>query len=154
MKSVIKIVMKRKYRKYVFMVAFLRRKNPQFLILHRIKNWKGWEFPKGGLKEKETELKCLKREIREEIGNKYEVIAKTRHFIKYKFPKGFLKDDHIFFGAKGYVYLVELFSKRVKIDRSEHDKYLWVSKNEAMEILTHKNHKNALEYVCGHYKLC
>ena len=146
--------MKRKYRKYIFIVAFLRRKNPQFLILHRIKNWKGWELPKGGLRESETESKCLEREIREETGTKkYEIIAKTRHFIKYKFPKGFLKDTHIYFGARGYVYLVELFSKRVKIDRSEHNKYLWVSKNEAMEILTHKNHKNALEYIWKHYKL-
>ena len=146
--------MKRKYRKYVFIVAFLRRKNPQFLILHRTKNWKGWELPKGGLKEGEIESKCLKREVREETGTKkYEIIAKTKHFIKYKFPKGFLKDNHIFFGAKGYVYLVELFSKRVKVDKSEHDKYLWVSKDEAMEILTHKNHKNALEYVWKYYKL-
>jgi len=146
--------MERKYRKYVFIVAFIRRKNPLFLILHRIKNWKGWELSKGGLKEGETELKCLKREIREETGaRKFEIIAKTRHFIKYRFPKGFLKDNHIFFGARGYVYLVELFSKRVKVDRSEHDKYLWVNINEAMEILTHKNHKNALEYVWNHYKL-
>jgi len=146
--------MKRKYRKYVFIVAFLRRKNPQFLILHRIKNWKGWEFPKGGLKEGETESKCLRREIKEEIGSKkYEILAKTKYFIKYKFPKGFLKDSHIFFGAKGYLHLIELFNKKVKIDRSEHDKYLWVSKNEAMKILTHKNHKNALRYVLKHYRL-
>lgn len=146
--------MKRKYRKYVFIVAFLKRKNPLYFILHRTKNWNGWELPKGGLKDDETELKCLKRETREETGaKKFEVIAKTRHFIKYKFPKGFLKDDHIFFGAKGYVFLVELFSKRAKVDRREHDKYMWVRKEEAMEILTHKNHKNALEYVCKHYKL-
>ena len=146
--------MKRKYRKYVFIVAFLRRKYPQFLIFRRIKNWKGWELSKGGLKEGEKESQCLKREIREEIGaKKYEIIEKTKYFIKYRFPKGFLKDSHIFFGAKGYVYLVELFSKKIKIDKSEHDKYLWVSKDEAMEILTHKNHKNALAYVWKHYKL-
>lgn len=146
--------MKRRYRKYIFAVVFLRRKNPQFLILHRTKNWNGWELLKGGLKEGENELKCLKREIREETGTKkFEIIIKTHHFIKYKFPKGFVKDKHIFYGAKGYVFLVELFSKKVKIDKSEHDRYLWVSKDEAMEILTHKNHKNALEYVWKHYKL-
>jgi len=145
---------KRKYRKYVFIVPFLRRKTPKFLILHRVKNWKGWEFPKGGLKEGEDELDCLKREIKEETGAKeYKIIAKTRHLIKYKFPKGFLKDSHIFFGAKGYVFLVELYNRKVKIDRREHDKYLWVSKEEAIELLTHKNHKNALEYVWKRYKL-
>lgn len=134
---------------------FLRRKNPQFLILHRIKNWNGWELVKGGLKDGETEIKCLKREIKEETGaKKFEIIVKTRHFIKYKFPKGFVKDNHIFYGAKGYVFLVELFSKKAKVDKTEHDRYLWVSRDEALEILTHKNHKNALEYVCKRYKLC
>jgi len=145
---------KRKYRKYVFAVVFLRRKDPQFLILHRTKNWKGWELVKGGLKEGENVLKCLKREIKEETGAKeFKILAKIHHYIKYKFPKGFVKDNHIYHGAKGYVFLVELFSKRVKVDKSEHDRYLWVSKDEAMEILTHKNHKNALEYVWERYKL-
>ena len=146
--------MKRKYRKYIFIVAFLRRKKPQFLILHRIKNWKGWELPKGGLKEGESESKCLKREIKEETGTKrYKIITKTKHFIKYRFSKGFLKDNHIFYGAKGYVYLVELFSKKIKIDRGEHDRFLWVNKEEALELLTHKNHKIALKFVLKNYKL-
>jgi len=135
-------------------VAFLRRKKPQFLILHRIKNWKGWELPKGGLKEGESESKCLKREIKEETGTKrYKIITKTKHFIKYRFSKGFLKDNHIFYGAKGYVYLVELFSKKIKIDRGEHDRFLWVNKEEALELLTHKNHKIALKFVLKNYKL-
>ncbi|NIM47353.1 MAG: NUDIX domain-containing protein [Candidatus Aenigmarchaeota archaeon] len=146
--------MKRKYRRFIFAVVFLRRKDPQFLILHRIKNWTGWELLKGGVKDNEKVLKCLKREIKEETGaKKFKIIGKTRHYIKYKFPKGFVKDKHIYHGAKGYVFLVELFSKKIKVDKSEHDRYLWVSKDEAMEILTHKNHKNALKYIWKHYKL-
>jgi 8-oxo-dGTP pyrophosphatase MutT (NUDIX family) len=144
----------RKYRNYIFAVVFLRRKNPQFLILHRTKNWKGWELVKGGLKAGEDVMKGLKREVKEETGARFEVISKTKHFIKYRFPKGFIKDDHLFYGAKGYLFLIEAFSKRIKLDRREHDKYMWVSKDEAMEILTHKNHKNALLYACKHYKLC
>ena len=147
--------MKRRYRKYIFAVVFLRRKNPQFLILHRVKNWCGWELLKGGVKNNESEMSCLKREIKEETGTKkFEIRLKTRHFIKYKFPKGFVKDNHVFYGAKGYVFLVEVFSKKVKVDKNEHDRYLWVSKDEALEILTHKNHKNALKYVWKRYKLC
>jgi len=146
--------MKRKYRRYIFAVVFLRRRDPQFLILHRVKNWVGWELVKGGVKDGEKVLKCLKREIKEETGaKKFKIIAKTRQYIKYKFSKGFVKDKHIYHGAKGFVFLVELFSKKIKVDKSEHDRYLWVSKNEALEILTHKNHKNALEYVWKNYKL-
>jgi len=46
-----------------------------------------------------------------------------------------------------------VFSKRVKVDRREHDRYLWVRREEALEILTHKGQKNALEYLCRHYKM-
>ena len=89
-----------------------------------------------------------------EYAKKFKIIStRKRHYIKYKFPKGFVKDHHIYHGAKGYLFLVELFSKRIKVDRSEHDRHLWVSKDEAMEILTHENHKNALEYVWERHKL-
>jgi 8-oxo-dGTP pyrophosphatase MutT (NUDIX family) len=145
----------RKYRRYVFALAFLRRKEPQFLVLHRTKNWRGWEIVKGGLKPGEDAIKGMKRELKEETGaRRFETIARTKHFIKYIFPKGFVKDKHIFYGAKGSLFLVELFNKEVKVDRSEHDRYMWVSRDEAMELLTHKNQKNALEYVCRRYKLC
>jgi 8-oxo-dGTP pyrophosphatase MutT (NUDIX family) len=144
----------RKYRKYVFAVVFLRRKNPQFLILHRVKNWRGWELVKGGLKSGEDETKGLKRELKEETGTRFKVISKTKHFIKYRFPRGFVKDDHIFHGAKGYLFLVEALSKRIKIDRNEHDKYSWASKKEAMKMITHENQKNALEYVYKRYDFC
>ncbi|MFH0928837.1 MAG: NUDIX domain-containing protein [Candidatus Aenigmatarchaeota archaeon] len=145
--------MKRKYRRCIFGVVFLRRKYPQFLILHRIKNWNGWELLKGGKEDNENIIDCLKREIREETGKKkFKIIAKTRHYIRFKFPKGFVKDKHIYHGAKGYVFVIEAFSKSIKLDKREHDKYMWVSKEEALEILTHKNQKNALKYVCERYK--
>jgi 8-oxo-dGTP pyrophosphatase MutT (NUDIX family) len=144
----------KKYRKYVFAVAFLRMKDPQFLVLHRTKNWRGWELPKGGLKEGELEAKGLAREIFEETGaRKFEVVAKTRHCIRYRYPRGFVKDNHVYYGAKGHVFLVRMLGKRVKIDRREHDRYMWIGKGEAMKMLTHKNQRNALEYVCRRYKL-
>lgn len=144
----------RKYRRYVFAVVFLRRKEPQFLVLHRTKNWKGWELVKGGLLDKEDEMSGLRREIKEETGVKFKLIAKTRHFLCYKFARGFVKDGHIFHGAKGRLFLVEALGKKVKIDKREHDKYMWVGKVEAMKILTHKDQKNALKYVCERYSLC
>jgi 8-oxo-dGTP pyrophosphatase MutT (NUDIX family) len=144
-----------KYRRYVFSVVFLKYAHPKILLLHRTKNWSGWELPKGGLKGSEKELPGLRREIFEETGSKkFKLIAKTRHLIKYKFPRGFVKDGHIFHGAKGYVHLVEMLTEKINVDKSEHDKHIWVSKEEALKMLTHKNQKNALEYVCKRYRLC
>jgi 8-oxo-dGTP pyrophosphatase MutT (NUDIX family) len=73
-----------KFRKYIFAIVFMKNENPKFLIFHRIKNWKGWEFLKGGLKENESEAECLKREIAEETGaKKYKIFARTGYLIKY-----------------------------------------------------------------------
>ena len=144
----------RKYRKYVFAVVFLRRSDPQFLILHRVKNWKGWELVKGGLLDGENELDGLGREMREETGVKFKLIAKTRHFLRYAFPKGFVKDGHIYHGARGRLFLVEALGRKVRVDRREHDRHMWVSRQEALEILTHKDQRNALNYVCRRYSLC
>ena len=144
----------RKYRKYVFAVVFLRRKDPQFLILHRIKNWRGWELPKGGVMSGEKELDGLRREIREEVGSrKFKILAKTRKRIEYKFPKAYVKDGIVFHGASGYAFVVEFSGNSVKVDRREHDKYAWVSKEKALKMLMHKNHKDTLLYVCQRYSM-
>ena len=61
--------MKKKIRKGVSAVVFRARgKVPEFLILHRIKRWKGWELLKGGRRSRENPLDTLKRELMEEIG--------------------------------------------------------------------------------------
>lgn len=148
---------KSRFRKYIFAVLLFRnkeRKKISFLIFHRKKNWKGWEFLKGGLMEGEDELGALKREIREESGNKrFRIIAKTRHLIKYRWSKGYRKDHRVFHGAKGRVFLVELFIKKVKIDKSEHDGFKWADSRQTLKYLTHANLKHAFKYVLKNYKL-
>jgi 8-oxo-dGTP pyrophosphatase MutT (NUDIX family) len=126
----------------------------KFLIFHRTKNWRGWEFLKGGLKDKETEMQALKREIREETGaKKYKIIAKTRHTVKYRWLKQYAKDHHLYHGAKGRLYIVKLFNKKVKIDRKEHDKFTWADRKETLKLLTYINLKNALKYVLRNHNL-
>ena len=158
---------KTKFRKYIFAVVFRNDNNHnkkhnehnkhdkhKFLIFHRTKNWRGWELLKGGLLENETELKALRREVREETGaKKYKIICRTRHVIKYRWKKQYAKDHHLYHGAKGRLYIVKLFGKKVKIDRKEHDKFRWVDKREALKILTYINLKNALKYVLRNHKL-
>jgi 8-oxo-dGTP pyrophosphatase MutT (NUDIX family) len=143
--------MKMKYRSYVFTVVF---HDGKILVLHRTKNWRGWELPKGGLKDGENVANGLRREVFEETGSrKFKIIAKTRHFIRYRFPRGYVKDNHIFFGAKGYLFLVKALESKIKVDRDEHDGFRWATKDEAMKLLTHRNQRNALEYVSKRYSL-
>jgi 8-oxo-dGTP pyrophosphatase MutT (NUDIX family) len=144
----------KKFRKYVFAVVYFKGRKPEFLIFHRIKNWRGWEFLKGGLKERESEDECLKREIAEETGAKrYKILARTKHLIKYKWPKSFIKDNHKFQGANGRLFVVKLFDKKVRIDRTEHDRFKWVGARDAFKYLTYENQRNALKYVLRNHKL-
>jgi len=143
----------KKFRKGIFAVIFIKNKKPKFLIFHRIKNWRGWEFLKGGLEGSEDEIKCLEREIAEETGAKKYRIFKTKYRIKYKWPRNYIKDKHKFLGAEGRLFIVQLFSKRIKIDRNEHDKFKWVDAKEAFKYLTYLNLRNALKYVLRNHKL-
>jgi 8-oxo-dGTP pyrophosphatase MutT (NUDIX family) len=142
-----------KFRKYIFAVVFVKDKKTKFLVFHRIKNWKGWELLKGGLKDDENEAQCLKREIVEEIGAKKYKIFKIKYRIKYKWPRSYIKDHHKFRGADGKLYMIQLFSKKVKIDKSEHDKFKWVDKKDILKYLTYLNQRNAVKYVLKNHKL-
>ena len=104
--------------------------------------------------EGEKEIDTLKREISEETGNeKFKIITKTRHMIKYKWDKGYRKDHHTFHGANGRLFVVQLFSKKIKIDREEHDMYKWVGAKQTLKYLTYTNLKHAFKYVLKNYKL-
>ena len=105
--------------------------------------WCGWEWLKGGCKKGETEIACLEREIKEEIGKKVEdyIIAKTNIIFSFKYERPFVHDGELWCGAKNRVYMIELNNKRIKIDTSEHSGFRWVSKADALRLITHRDQK-------------
>lgn len=136
------------YRKYAAAIIFIKtKKEPLFLILRRKQNWKGWEYVKGGLLPGESPSAGLKREIREETrARKSKVHMRLPFKIKYKWPKTYLKDEKRWRGAIQQIYLVEIFSKKIKLDRKEHSSYKWVPGKMALKLLTYKEPKAALRY--------
>ena len=57
--------MKLKYRRGIFLVVYsLNDKKIKYLILKRKLHWKGWEFPKGGIKSNENMAKAVRRELK------------------------------------------------------------------------------------------
>jgi 8-oxo-dGTP pyrophosphatase MutT (NUDIX family) len=141
------------YRKYAAAIIFIKtKKEPLFLVLHRKQNWKGWEYVKGGLLPNESVLKGLKREIKEETGQKrFKIIAKLPKQIKYKWPKTYLKDEKRWRGAIQQIYLVEIFSKKIKLDRKEHSGYRWVPGKKALKLLTYPEPRAVLRYALEKY---
>ncbi len=124
-------------RKGVAAIVFRKEKGrKKYLLLKRKLIWKGWEWLKGGCKPREKEETCLVREIKEEINVKKFLAERTKHFNKFKYHRKLTKDHKKWSGAKHQVYLVEVFSKKVKFDKKEHSGAKWFSRKDALKMIT------------------
>ena len=141
--------MKMGYRKGIFFVVYknmgggVRKK---YLVLERKLHWKGWEFPKAGIKEKENIKKALARELKEETGCLPRKIRKFNVSGKYRYPKK-LPDRDSFVGQTWKLFAVEVRCKKIKIDKKEHRSYKWLEFKKAYDLLTWKNQKRCLKIV-------
>jgi DNA polymerase len=139
-----KIKYKRIYRKEVFIVAYKKEKSKiLYLLLKRKLHWTGFEFPKGGIENGESELKAVKREIKEETGQNPIKIKRFNFAGKYKYKK-ILNDRPEIVGQTYRLYSVELKNKNVKIDKTEHSGYIWLTFNQTLKKLTWPNQKKCL----------
>ena len=99
-----------------------------------------WDFPKGRLEPGESGIEAARREAFEEAGIKdYELIPEFKETIKY-----FTRREGKFIPKFVALFLAESKIDRVKLSW-EHDKYEWLPYNEALERVTLKEMKKALE---------
>lgn len=113
----------------------------EFLLMRRVLRWKGWEFPKGGIRQGEEEEAALRRELEEETGMKFKFFSKMPYEIFYDYPEGFKSE---FSGAQQSVYIVKFAGGDIRLSY-EHDDFMWCGYDEAMQMLTHEGQKEALE---------
>lgn len=135
----------RPVRRVVGVIVFDGEK---FLLLHRILNWSGWEFVKGGVEGEENAEVAIKRELFEETGiPKFELIGKVD---EYSFLN---KLTMINVHVKNYLVRVSSnhkisFENQASRDGEivfEHDDYKWCFPSEALKLLTHNNSKKSLK---------
>jgi 8-oxo-dGTP pyrophosphatase MutT (NUDIX family) len=130
---------------YVGIVVF---DGERFLLLHRLLNWSGWEFPKGGVEFKESELDAVARELFEETGiKKFEVLTKIDEF---DFYDGAKKKNSLISN-----YLVKVSSNsKVTLNNAhvldgkiiiEHDDFKWFFPKDSIVKLRHKNSKETIK---------
>jgi putative (di)nucleoside polyphosphate hydrolase len=95
-----------------------------------------WQFPQGGMTEKETPLQTLYRELHEEVGLKegdVTILGRTRHWLRYRIPHRLVRNTQpVCIGQKQLWYLLRLEAdeSRVRFDSShkpEFDNWEWVS---------------------------
>jgi len=132
-------------RDVVGIIAFDGEK---FLLLHRVLNWSGWEYPKGGIDLGEEAIGTIGRELLEETGiPKYELVGLVD---EYKFDDRVHNRD-VFMQT----YLVRVSSNtRINFDNQpkengekliEHDDFKWCFPEEAVKLLTHNNSKRSMK---------
>lgn len=129
-----------------FMVAvgaIIENEHGQVLLLQRNKanDFGGeiWEYISGRMKQFESPEEALKREVFEEVGIKdIQIIKPVSVF-------------HIFRGEKvaekelvGIVYWVKTKQKEIRISE-EHTDYKWVSRDDALTLITHPGVKQDFE---------
>jgi 8-oxo-dGTP pyrophosphatase MutT (NUDIX family) len=138
---------KMKFRKAVFIVVYSKHNSrTRYLILKRKLHWKGWEFPKGGVKLAETKRMAVRRETKEETGLKILGIKKFNFAGKYKYDKKY-SDRRRFIGQTFYLYAVETRGKDARLDKLEHSDFKWMDFNEAMKRLTWEDQRKSLNIV-------
>lgn len=119
----------------------------RFLLLHRCLHWRGWEYVKGGIEDKESHEDALKRELFEETGiKKFELISKintVEFFDKVRKVKGKMENYLVRVSSNSVVKLNNehvLDGKKV----IEHDDFKWCFPEEAVKKLTHSDTKKSL----------
>jgi 8-oxo-dGTP pyrophosphatase MutT (NUDIX family) len=120
----------------------------KFLLLHRILNWTGWEYAKGGINDGEKIEAAIGRELFEETGiPKFELIGKVDEY--YFLNKATNKSRYV------QNYLVRVSSNnRINFDNQsvvdgkvilEHDDFKWCFPSEAVKMITHDNSKRSMK---------
>jgi len=146
-----------KYRKGVFVVVYaMQDKEPKYLLLRRKLHWIGWEFPKGGVNEKESFVEAVRREVKEETGLNFITLNKFNFSGKYDYPKEFADRKKISGQTIEGLYAVEIKSsqmEKIVVDEKEHSEFKWVDYQTAQKLLTWENQQQALrivhEYLIG-----
>lgn len=95
-----------------------------------------WQFPQGGIKDRETPEEALYRELEEEVGlspRSVEIVGCTRGWLRYKLPRRLLRrNNSTFIGQKQKWFLLKMLAEddAVSFERSrtpEFDFWQWVS---------------------------
>lgn len=110
----------------------------QVLWARRVGGQDAWQFPQGGIQDKETPEQALYRELYEEVGlrrQQVRVLAVTRGWLRYRLPKRLVRahSKPLCIGQKQKWYLLELVDDDSAVrlhsngGKAEFDHWCWSS---------------------------
>lgn len=120
---------------------------PRYLLLQHGADY--WNFPKGLVEKGEEDVEAARREIKEETGfSEIDFLPDFRVRDHYIFKRRDEKPGHVATGEfvvkNVFFYLARAKRGRVKISW-EHQGYVWLSYEEAMERLKYPGTKKVLQ---------
>lgn len=139
------------FRRGVQIIPYRRRGGRiEFLVMHRIRNWTGWEFPKGGIEPRESPRVAALREMGEECScRRSDIISirPTKYRLVINYSEEFRKRSR-YDGAMFMTLIAELAGDaKISIGNNtelEHDAFKWLSEAKAAKLL-HPNVKEVLD---------
>lgn len=121
---------------YRFNVGIILINDEHRVLLAKRIGHDAWQLPQGGVNLYENVMDALYRELKEEIGLEPEdvsVIASTRHWLRYRLPKQYLRPDMkpLVIGQKQRWFLLKMKcnEQKIRLDLSESpefDSWRWV----------------------------
>jgi len=104
-----------------------------------------WQFPQGGIMERESPEKAMYRELFEEVGLEAKdvlILGKTKNWLKYDLPKKYQRktNNKLCLGQKQIWFLLRLISEDKyiilnKSNKPEFDDWKWTSSNKPLEVV-------------------
>ncbi len=136
-------------------VGAIVKYNDKFLLIHKVKIMDAgdapieiegeWDFPKGGIKLDDLDLKkAILRELKEETGsNQYLIIKEFKEKITFTFPPA-IRDKSGYQSQETTMFLVEYVGdiNDLNPQDEEIDEIYFISKEEVMKKLHHQEMKD------------
>ena len=107
------------------------------VLLAKRLNENAWQFPQGGINDKESTEDAMYRELKEEVGlshNHILVIEKTKGWLRYDVPKNWIRNNsqQRYKGQKQVWFLLKFVGEDTDIflrntTKPEFDDWKWVS---------------------------
>lgn len=102
--------------------------NPQGRVLwaRRVGGRDAWQFPQGGIHDRESAEAALYRELHEEVGlqpEHVEILSCTRGWLRYRLPRHLIRRQAqpVCIGQKQKWYLLKLVAPEQRIQLDKHD---------------------------------
>lgn len=132
-------------------------------LLVQLKGWPEnfWKFPQGGVKEKESEMDAIKRELKEELSiKKFKIIVQSSYKNKYDWDeKTIALAGNKWRGQNQKFFLVKFLGKdnEIKINDNEINAYKWLEKDQIEKHINHrhkifKNYKETIQKVIKEFQ--